>query len=603
MSADQPKEISIDSFPNDGVSRVVYRYGGLLKNNNDLMNPLVEVLLIEIRMSDQWLYLDRCSTGLVPVVEIDAVQTGSIWVGDTLSQKTYKFNRKLVKRKFSFNLSEIKPQNIKLTDKIPNTSEYYMSLKNYYLPNSNNADTSVYKYPLTQYSKGSYQKVNHCLMVSNDNIQVIASSIHILHACFSNTKELRKLLLRTSPKKIVDRYLDIYFSEEINGDSKYTIKLKETCKEKFKPISIVLLAYLGLNKHVQSVVEKIQSSLENTDYHEYKSGKNIRYPIVSPPHPTKLDMEAEGIWLDEEHTRFLITRFINIDPIADHKIDVLPLNQSETSTTSGDKTPIPSEKSKEKNERINTQQPPSRRSGEYRRQSDIEYGDASNILNFLSPEEVTSNKRETDKYQYQTSDPTEEVQTSSDDCYGNKKNNIKKAESDETQKNRDNSLDLKNIMEALSELIQDRSCPLVSIFSINSSGKEVTGYKLLQIKNLVKLKNTTSFIYKSKGRNLLFLRLTFKNNNGFCYFIEIKPNNSRDFFCAYLFLTNQSLSETQVKEICTQMSLSKGSKKWGKQCDFISSMTAITHNADTSEKWKNKFQALFEPFSNKAYNI
>ncbi|EKP31852.1 hypothetical protein ACIN5099_1950, partial [Acinetobacter baumannii OIFC099] len=41
---------------------MVYRYGGLVRNeDNDSTNPFVEVLLIEIRKSDQWLFLDKCS--------------------------------------------------------------------------------------------------------------------------------------------------------------------------------------------------------------------------------------------------------------------------------------------------------------------------------------------------------------------------------------------------------------------------------------------------------------------------------------------------------------------------------------------------------------
>ncbi|EMB9891853.1 hypothetical protein VAL32_003848, partial [Acinetobacter baumannii] len=73
-------------FPNDNISRVVYRYGGLVRNeDNDSTNPFVEVLLIEIRKSDQWLFLDKCSTFLVPVLDLDAVQHGSIWDGNVLT--------------------------------------------------------------------------------------------------------------------------------------------------------------------------------------------------------------------------------------------------------------------------------------------------------------------------------------------------------------------------------------------------------------------------------------------------------------------------------------------------------------------------------------
>lgn len=50
MPVNNDKITTIDCFPNDNISRVVYRYGGLVRNeDNDSTNPFVEVLLIEIR--------------------------------------------------------------------------------------------------------------------------------------------------------------------------------------------------------------------------------------------------------------------------------------------------------------------------------------------------------------------------------------------------------------------------------------------------------------------------------------------------------------------------------------------------------------------------
>ncbi|EMG9596459.1 hypothetical protein ACFIPQ_003730, partial [Acinetobacter baumannii] len=136
MPVNNDKITTIDCFPNDNISRVVYRYGGLVRNeDNDSTNPFVEVLLIEIRKSDQWLFLDKCSTFLVPVLDLDAVQHGSIWDGNVLTDQSYRFSGKLITKRFSFDFTNNKPKNIKLTDRIPNTSDYYIPLKNYFLPN------------------------------------------------------------------------------------------------------------------------------------------------------------------------------------------------------------------------------------------------------------------------------------------------------------------------------------------------------------------------------------------------------------------------------------------------------------------------------------
>ena len=97
------KVTTIDCFPNDGVRRTVYRYGGFLRNeSSDSTNPLIEVLLIELQDNDKWINVQRCSTFLVPFLEIDTVQIGSIWEGNILQDNVYKFYGKLITKNFTF---------------------------------------------------------------------------------------------------------------------------------------------------------------------------------------------------------------------------------------------------------------------------------------------------------------------------------------------------------------------------------------------------------------------------------------------------------------------------------------------------------------------
>lgn len=158
------KVTTIDCFPNDGVRRTVYRYGGFLRNeSSDSTNPLIEVLLIELQDNDKWINVQRCSTFLVPFLEIDTVQIGSIWEGNILQDNVYKFYGKLITKNFTFDFTSHKPKNIKPTYKIPNTNEYYMPLKYLMLPKGN--DFILQGYPFTHYSSETYRQVNHCLMV------------------------------------------------------------------------------------------------------------------------------------------------------------------------------------------------------------------------------------------------------------------------------------------------------------------------------------------------------------------------------------------------------------------------------------------------------
>ena len=499
MLVNNDKITTIDCFPNDNISRVVYRYGGLVRNeDNDSTNPFVEVLLIEIRKSDQWLFLDKCSTFLVPVLDLDAVQHGSIWDGNVLTNQTYRFSGKLVTKRFSFDFTNNKPKNIKLTDRIPNSSEYYIPLKHYFLPNK--VDYVLKGYPFTKYTNDSYRKVNHCLIHSNDGTQVITSSIQVLHSLFVNRKDIRGLLLGTSSQSIINRFLESYTTEIENDNVEYKIKIRKPYED-IGETAIIFLANLALNPHVQTIVDKIQKSMEITEFNHLQHGSGTRYPIVFPPHPTKLFLEAEGIWLDDNKTRFFITRVKKFDPINDHMIDV---NKDLTHTVSkpDDKNSRPREKSQNKNEHVNTQKPPSRTSGEYRKRSDVETGSTQDILKYSFNEPI-NDPIEVGTPNHPYSDKSKDVETSSDEPYGSQNTNIKKSETTNTPPKRDERFDIQYIIQSLQEIASEMDSPLEHLSAINEHGEMITSINLLQIKKLVPEPKHPSWIDYEKGRRLL----------------------------------------------------------------------------------------------------
>ncbi len=63
---------------------------------------------------------------------------------------------------------------------------------------------------------------------------------------------------------------------------------------------------------------------------------------------------------------------------------MIDVNKDLTNTISkpDEKNPRPREKSQNKNEHINTQKPPSRTSGEYRKRSEVETGNTQGILKY-----------------------------------------------------------------------------------------------------------------------------------------------------------------------------------------------------------------------------
>lgn len=587
------KVTTIDCFPNDGIRRTVYRYGGFLRNEgSDSTNPFIEVLLIELQDNDTWVNLQRCSTFLVPFLEIDTVQIGSIWEGNTLQDKVYNFFGKLLTKSFTFDFINHKPINIKPTYKIPNTNEYYMPLKHFMLPTGN--DFILQGYPFTHYNPETYRQVNHCLMVSN-NIQVITSAVHILHSLFVNRKDIRGMILSSPIQNIINRYLESYTTETIEDQTEYRIRIRKPYED-LGETAIIFLANLALNGHVQNIVERLQYSMEITDFDPFQYGSNgTRYPIVFPPHPTKLSVTVEGLWLDDNKTRFFITRFKKVDPIDDHMID---LNKDHVNTVQKDneKNPIPRERSKNKNENINTQKPPSKVNGEYRKRSDVESGSTTGILKYSFNEPATD-PIEVDSYIQPYTDKSKDVETSSDEPYGNEKTNIKKSETTDKPPTRDDRFDIQYIIEALQALALEKDSPLQKVYAINEFGDDIQGFNLLQIRKLVSKPKHPSWIDDEIGRKLLFLKLELKDRVDHCYLIDIHKNKQSEHYCAFLVITPYRLTNEQIKKICIELERSKGIKKWAVRCEhFTKQIVSLKHSCATPDAWKNRFKNVFKIF-------
>ncbi|MGQ1305346.1 hypothetical protein ACT4XY_03240 [Acinetobacter baumannii] len=593
MPASNKKLITVDCFPHDNVRRVAYRYGGILKNGNgDTTNPFIEVLLIElvteVGKGDQWLNLKRCSTFRVPLLEIDAVEQCSIWEGNVLTDEVYNFSGNLVTQKFEFNFNEHRPKNIKLGEKIPYSSEFYIPLKKLYLPQK--SDFVLRGYPFTKYDDKTYKNVNHCLMLSTNNIQVIASAAH-MPILFSRTKEIRGLLLTTPIDNIINRYLEWYTTEEIEDRIEYKVRFRKPYKNLGENDKI-FLTNLALNHHVINVVEILQQSMEIIEFNPYQPHNQTRYPIIYPPHPTNLIVRAEGIWLDDNKTRFLVTNFKKINSITDHLIEAD--NDEPNTVPKNSENPIPQERSKDKNQHINTQEPPSRVSGEYRQRSNAETENTQSVLRYKF-NEPTGDPIEVDSHVQHYTDKSKDVETSSDQPHGNKKTKIKKSENIEkpTPPIRNDALDIPNIIESLRNLCTDKELTLKSIHAIDDKGFTLQGFPLLQIKKLVKKRTHPSWIDDKNGRLILFLQLDFENQDSYCYLIDIKKNKNHESFCACLFFTSYRLTESQIKTICEELESAKGVKKWAKRCDyFIDKTIFIVHKYSTVDEWKNRFKNL-----------
>ncbi len=105
---------------------------------------------------------------------------------------------------------------------------------------------------------------------------------------------------------------------------------------------------------------------------------------------------------------------------------MIDVNKDLTNTISkpDEKNPRPRKKSQNKNEHINTQKPPSRTSGEYRKRSEVETGNTQGIPKY-SFNEPTDDPIEVGASNQPIQINQKRLKTSSDEPYGNQNTKIK----------------------------------------------------------------------------------------------------------------------------------------------------------------------------------
>jgi hypothetical protein len=266
----------IKSFPNDDKIRVVWAQSVIYKNLNGTTNvPNAEIMLKEVLEDGSLKELPLFV--YVAVAELDAVRPMTIWKGNRKTEQTWdEFKSYESKMEFSFNFDVNQPESIKFTDKKQNSQYSY--------------------FPPYVYSFGTINdkaKLAHCLnsrftkITTESGIVVLIPSLEFLTSTFTPyEKIIRDMLLQYPLEKILDEYINFSYIK----DDKYYIELK-----KEKVISNEhFLAYAKFNKTTKSRLKALRNSCEKESAYQEK------YPVVLPYHPSRLDILADGIWIDKE---------------------------------------------------------------------------------------------------------------------------------------------------------------------------------------------------------------------------------------------------------------------------------------------------------------
>lgn len=590
---------SIDSFPDDEIERVVYLYSCLkLNTSSESNNILIEVLLVELDAANP----NRLNISSensynkydVTFRDLDTVQIGSIWKGQTqIEGRKFSFNNCIRTVNFEFDFSINKPKIIRFDAKIPesDSNEYYLYNEKIFIPKNKYNENIPFRYYPFLMSK-------YCILKSNDNIEVIVSCIHSLHAFYIPArKDIRGHIINEnySIPHIVDLFLDKYeIQHNENGDTLSVVMKKNIVKTIGKE-AITLLANLALNKNTQEKVLNIRNSLN--DIKLDKTGKPYpsRFPSVIPPHSTTMRLTAEGIWL-ENGKRFLITHVSKVSPIADYPIVAYaPITETEEKEETTDKEKIYRKgrnKKSRNNTRINTQKDPSHNRGENRKQTDISVDFSDFDIEII--EEVIETESNIQYVENKEKDKKIDDE-SSGNRYGNRKNKPRKSENTEKKSNKPEVDDLALIFSSLKKMESNDSSKLIKVSCINQQGNLLDIFSLLQIKQIVKSPTYNTWINDEVGRSLLFLKLELTDFHDHLYLIDIKKNNKNtESFCFFLFITKKMLNEKNIKMICEAIEGKKGTKKWFDICktDF-DQKRALKHMPTVQSDWIVSFDKIF----------
>lgn len=285
---------TISSFPEDNLVRVLYRYGGIQKNNSGIsISPHIQVLLVELDKTGKLITKNFLCT-YVKLNELHKANLGSVWKGQSLLSNDFNIANQIRQKEFTLYLENSRPLNVnfdyvkKQFQKIKSNVEI-LNYLNY--PNIEIIDENIKK------KLANFDKANYVQITSTKDIDVFISSIDVLNSLFINNIKIKEKLISAPIINIVDEYLESYESLS-STQCLYKIKIKNNKKKLSKP-AIRFLAFLALNKEVQNKVSLLQYSLEETEYIPYNYQNIERFPIILPPQPNKLKIKTKGLWYKE----------------------------------------------------------------------------------------------------------------------------------------------------------------------------------------------------------------------------------------------------------------------------------------------------------------
>lgn len=283
----------IGNFPKDDKLRVVWMYGAVYKNIGRTRAPEIKIMLKEVlpggELSTTQIFRK------ISIAQLDIVRYMTIWRGNRRTIALWEsFGDGYVADK-PFSLNTDTSKSISFTEKKPN-SDY-----GHFPPYRYKIDRIKNKGDYWDFANTTFTKIE-----SDKSVTVIIPSMELFTSTYvPQEQKLRNRLLQYK----LDDVLAVYIKSGEIIDDNYHLELYGSKLE----TNIAFLAYAKFNNVSRQRLSKLFASLEITsDFPE-------RYPVVLPYHPTEMDVQGDGIWLDK--TTFFMFRINKYSLPRDNEIE------------------------------------------------------------------------------------------------------------------------------------------------------------------------------------------------------------------------------------------------------------------------------------------
>ena len=283
----------IGNFPKDDKLRVVWMYGAVYKNIGRTRAPEIKIMLKEILPSGELSTIQIFKK--ISIAQLDIARHMTIWRGNRRTISLWKsFNDGYEADKL-FSLKTETSKSISFTEKKPN-SDY-----GHFPPYKYKMDRIENKSDYWDFANATFTKIE-----SDHGVTVIIPSMELFTSTYvPQEQKLRNRLLQYRLDDILAVYIK---SGQIIGDN-YHLELYGSKLE----TDIAFLAYAKFNNVSRQRLSKLFASLE------ISSNFPERYPVVLPYHPTEIEVQGDGIWLDK--TTFFMFRINKYSLPRDNEIE------------------------------------------------------------------------------------------------------------------------------------------------------------------------------------------------------------------------------------------------------------------------------------------